>query len=511
MAVAVAPPASKGPQVAKFANLHLRQTKGRWAGERLVYERWQQDFVDEAFSINPATGRRWYREVLLGLPRKNGKSTIAGSVGLYLLVGDGENGPEVYVAAAAKDQARVVFDQQRDFVLTSPTLPDVLQVHRYDITCPENRGVMRVLSSDARLQHGSNPHGNVIDEYWAHNDPDLYLALTSGTAARAQPMTVTITTAGWDPESPLGQLYERSMALPDLEHPTPYLTVARDRDNGFLFWWYGAPEDADPDDPKVWAGCNPASWITPEYLKSERNKPSMREADFRRLHLNQWTSAEQLWLPGGAWAKCLSNVRALDPGLPVGVGIDMGQTHDSTAVVVAQAQGDEVIVRARTWDNPYPKGHTLHDVWKVSVEEIRAHLRDLYQQFPAVMALRDGRKVAGPAFAYDPWHFRESAEELNDDRLNMVEFPQFASRMGPASESLYELITTGRIRHDGDPVLSRHVANATAKLTRRGWVLTKPEGSSRKIDAAVAMAMAVDMALREAPKPKKPPRAPVGF
>lgn len=509
--MAVAQRLTYGPAVAAFCQGNVRHTKGRWGGKPLDYEPWQREFLDEAFSINPDTGLRWYREVVLGIPRKNGKSTMAGGIGLYLVVADGEQGPEVYAAAAAKDQARVVFDQARDFVLTSPTLPDVLQVRRYDITCPENRGLFRVVSSDARLQHGSNPHGNVIDELWAHKDGELYTALTSGTGARLQPITITITTAGWDMESPLGLLYDRALRLDDIERPTPYLTIARDRANGFLLWWFGAPDDADPDDPAVWAGVNPASWITEQYLRTERNKPSMREADFRRLHLNQWTTAEQLWLPKGAWVLGLDPKAVLTDTLPVGVGVDMGQTHDSTGVVVAQRQGEDVVVRARAWDNPYPKGHRLHDGWQVSTEEVRRHLRDLRDAYPVPMAKRDERTVPGPAFAYDPWHFRESAEMLADDGLNMVEFPQYASRMGPASEGLYELVKAGRIKHDGDPVLARHLAAATAKLTRRGWVITKPEGSSRRIDLAVAMAMAVDLAMREAPKRRTKPRAPVGF
>lgn len=294
-----------GPAVTKFARDHIRQTKGRWANLPLTYEPWQREFLNDAFRLDPATGLRLYREVLLGVPRKNGKSTMAGGIGLYLLVADGEQGPEVYAAAAARDQARVVFDQARQFVQASPDLGDVLLVRRYDIHCPENMGVFRVVSSEGRLQHGSNPSGNVIDELWAHNDGgDLYTALTSGTGARLQPFTVTITTAGWDLTSVLGTMYDRAMKLPVVTKPSPYLTIARDDASGFLCYWYAAPDDADPDDPAVWKGCNPSPWVTEPYLRSERNKPGMRDADFRRLHLNQWTTAEQLWLPKGAWNGC---------------------------------------------------------------------------------------------------------------------------------------------------------------------------------------------------------------
>jgi phage terminase large subunit-like protein len=95
----------------------------------------------------------------------------------------------------------------------------------------------------------------------------------------------------------------------------------------------------------------------------------------------------------------------------------------------------------------------------------------------------------------------------------MVDFPQNATTMGPASTQAFELITTGRLAHDGDPVLAEHVANTTAILTERGMKVTKPKKvTPRKNDACVAMVMAVAMAMQEAPKPYvRSPRLPVGF
>lgn len=513
-----------GPRVGAFCFEHVRQTKGRWAGQPLHFEPWQQEFLNEAFELDPATGLRIYHEVLLGIPRKNGKSTMAAGISLYLLVADGEAGPEVYNAAGAKDQARVVFQQAREFVQASPTLPDVLLLKRSEIDCPENHGHLRVIASDAKLQHGSNPSGNVIDELWAHRTDDLYTALTSGTAAREHPFTLTCTTAGFDEESPLGQLYGRALKL-EVEHPTPYLTIARDRENGFLMYWYGVPDERayDVHDPEVVKRANPASWVTVAYLRKEMNKPSMRFIEYRRWHANQWTSSEDAWVDGTLWDACRDELDArgepahpLTTALPVGVAVDMGEVYDSTGRVVAQRQpcwhpdhpvaeclGPMVVVRARRWANPYPPGHSLRGEWRVSTEEVRQDLRDLHEQYPQPMAKRDHRVMPGPAFGYDPWHFRESAEELDDDGLNMVEYPQNAARMGPASEQLLELVKQRRLVHDGDPELRQAVTSAIAKRTRRGWVIDKPKGSTKLIDLAVACAMAVSMAMLEPPKPRR--------
>jgi phage terminase large subunit-like protein len=203
----------------------------------------------------------------------------------------------------------------------------------------------------------------------------------------------------------------------------------------------------------------------------------------------------------------------------------MGEVYDSTGRVVAQrqpcphddhapevCQGDIVVVRARRWANPYPAGHALRDAWRVNTEEVREDLREVRALYPVPMARRDKRIMPGPAFAYDPWHFRESAEELDADGLNMVEFPQNAARMGPASDLLLELVKARRIRHDGDAQLRQAITSATARWTRRGWVIDKPKGSTKLVDLAVACAMAVSMAMLEAPKPRVArKRQAVGF
>jgi phage terminase large subunit-like protein len=109
--------------------------------------------------------------------------------------------------------------------------------------------------------------------------------------------------------------------------------------------------------------------------------------------------------------------------------------------------------------------------------------------------------------AYDPWAFRESAEILQERGLPMVEFPQSAGRMAPASESLYELIIANPARfiHDDDLEMRSQVLAAVAAPTDRGgWRISKRK-SKERIDGAVSLAMMADRAvtLRNAkPQPR---------
>ena len=489
---------SGGPHFAKFTETYCRHTKGRWAGRPVILEGWQREFWWEALEIDPATGLRVYNEVVLGLPRKNGKSTIAAAGGLYGLTAEGEAEPEVYVGAAARAQAGIVMGQSRAMAMRSPRLLDHLLVRRYYLEAPGSGGIMRALSSDGGLQHGLNPSWFIGDELHAHKNPDLWIAMTTGGGAREQPITVGITTAGIAEDGLLGMLYAQihSGSTGTIEK-RPGLTIYRDRDAGFLGWWYGADPDDDIADPAVWLRVNPASWLQDgRYLRQQFTKLRDRGQliEWKRFHLNMMVGVEDQWLPEGAWAKCLSSL-TLDPTLPIGVGIDKGQTGDLSAVVIVQRQGESLVVRSRVFPPNAATGH-------VNTEAIRQHLRDLREAYP-LPAMRDDkthRPVPGPAFAYDRWAFSESAETLDDEGLNMVDFPQYAATMGPASTITYEAIVNGRLAHDGDPVLAEHVRNTTAVLTERGMKVTKPKKMTpRKNDACIAMVMGTAMAMQDAP------------
>ena len=480
-----------------------------------MFEGWERDFWWEALELDPVTKRRVYTEVGLGLPRKNGKSTQAAAAGLYFLTADGEPEPEVYVGAGAQQQAGIVLSQSLSMARQSPALAPYVKVQKYNVECLTNGGRMRALSSDGALQHGLNPSCNLIDELHAHKDSALYTALTTGTGAREEPFTLWITTAGTDDDNLLADLYGQMYSGPgQLEQRSPYLMIYRDRQSGVLIYWYGAPKEADPDDPAVWNGCNPASWLREgSYLAQEHRKLKAKghSLEWRIYHLNQILGVEETWLPDGAWeAQRLGSPAAdpwhgLDAALPIGAGVEKAPASEGGAVVAVQRQGERVLVRAQHFAAQQATG-------RVSVEAMRLALRDLRTRFPAPM-MRDPktrRPVAGPAVAFDPWAFTESADQLEQDGVNMVDFPQAASTMGPASTTTYELVTTSRLVHDGDPVLARHVADTVALLTERGMKVTK--GKKRPNHSCVAMVMAVAMALQEAPVPYvRQPRRAVGF
>ena len=489
---------SGGPHFAAYCERYVRHTKGRWAGRPLVFEDWQREMWWESLEFDPATGLRVYNEVGVGLPRKNSKSTMASAAGLYMLDADGENEPEVYVGAAAKNQAGIVMGQSISMVRRSPLLLDRLKPYRYRIECPRNGGVMRSLSSDGALQHGLNPSANIIDELHAHKNPELYTALTTGTGAREQPFTFWISTAGVAGEGILADLYESMFSGTGTLEERGSLLIYRDRVNGTLIYWWGAPRDADIEDPAGWKACNPASWLQDgRYLAQQFAKLKARGAllEWRRYHLNQFLGTEDTWLRPGAWTDCKGDL-PLNVALPIGVGIDRSPDGEHAAIVVAQRQGDRVVVRSQVFAPETATGI-------VSTEAMRVRLRELRAEYPLPQTADPKTKLPldGPAFGLDRASLGETADVLSDDGLNVVEMGNTAAVMGPPSMTTFELITTGRLIHDGDPILAEHVANTRAKLTERGMQVTRSKhGSTQPNVACVAMVRAVAMAFQDAPK-----------
>jgi phage terminase large subunit-like protein len=467
-----------GERVGKFVRQNVRQTKGRWAGQLLVLEDWQQEFLDELFLVTEDE-RLVYREAMLGIPRKNGKSTLMAALALYGLLASGEHGAEVYVAAGSKDQARIVFNQAKEFVETSPALMKWLRPQRNQILSPSNNGQFRVLASDAPLQHGLNPSLVVIDELWAHKDPELYYALTTGQGARLDPLVVTITTAGFDRESICFEVFERMSRL-----EAEGIEAMREARN--LMRWYCAPEDASIDDEAVWMAANPASWITLEDLRYERR--TLPEFVFRRLHLNQWTDTEEAWVSPGDWDACKGEP-LWDNEHDSWFAIDIGLKRDARAIIWCQWHGDKL--------------HVHHDILvpeagrPTTSQEARGKLMELTSP---VTGLRE--------IDYDPWQFTESAEMLIEMGLPMIEFDQGNATMAPATERIYELIKEGRIVHDGDRTMRAHILGAVISQTERGWRISK-KNSTARIDAAVALTMAADRALLT--RREKPPKRSAVF
>ena len=447
-------------------------------------------------------GTRRYRTVYVEIPRKNGKTTLAAGLALFLLFADKEAGAEVYSAAADREQAAIAFDLAKSMVEGSPRLRGIAEVFKRSIVVPSTGSSYKVISADAHTKHGYNAHGIILDEVHAQPNRDLYDVLHTSTGARRQPVEFLITTAGvYEPQSIAWQLHE-------------YAGKVRDGivdDPSFLPVLYGAPMDADYRDEAVWRAANPGLGISVklDYLAAEAKmaaeQPSY-ENTFRRLHLNQWTQQVTRWIKIEDWNACAGemDLAALE-GKPCYAGLDLSETTDiSSLSLVFPPDEDEpryrvlpffwcpeerLVERSR-------RDRVSYDAWARD-GFIHATEGDVIDyRFIRQRIVELSHTYAIQEIPFDPWNSRQIATQLGEeDGLPMVEFRQGYVSMNEPSKEFERLVVSGGILHARNPVLDWMISNVAVRRDPAGNIKPDKEKSREKIDGVVATVMGVGRAM----------------
>lgn len=473
-----------GELVGDFIEQFCRVTKDGFAhrsGELMQLRPWQSTLTKAVYARRP-DGRRKHRRALIGLPRKNGKSALGSGFGLHglLMFGDGA---EVYSCASDKDQAKIVFSVAKRMVQLDKNLDyeqgGLIKCYRDVLEVPSTGSIYKALSSEAFTKEGLNPSVVIYDELHAAPDDELYDVMSEAMGARRGPMLISITTAGtkYDrngKESICYRLYQYGKKVASGEEHDPTF---------FMAWW-GAPKDCDPGLAETWESANPAydDLLDPEDFSATYKTAVAKGTvnDFKTKRLNMWVSATQAWLPEGAWAKCSSERPWIVPGKGVVLGFDGSRNGDSTALVAATVEPEPKVKVIGLWEKPDPK---IEPDWRVP----RGEVMDVIRQACREMEVRE--------VAADEFIWVGELETLTEEGIPVVQFPQTLTRMGPATQRFYELVSNRQISHDGDPRLARHLENAQLKTDSRGSRLAKDaKNSPRKIDLGVAAVMAVDRA-----------------
>ncbi len=483
----------------RFFERYLVHIKGKWAGEAFRLEKWQQDdIIVPLFGCRRADGSRQYRTCYIEIPRKNGKSSLCSGIALYLLFADNEASAEVYSAAADTKQAAIVFNVAKGMAMASKSLMARGQVFRNSIFVPRTASSYQVLSADAYTKHGLNAHGIIFDELHAQPSRDLWDVLATSTGARTQPLTVAITTAGFDRNSICWELHEYARKIKEG-------VIA---DDSFLPVIYAADETDDWRSPDTWKKANPnlGVSISLDYLKRECDKAGnipAYENTFRRLHLNQWTQQESRWLPMHLWEASAGEVIVESlKGKPCYAGLDLSSTTDITALVLAFPVGDVIKILPFFWlpgDNLHDRANRDHVPYELWVKQglIYATPGNVIDYAFIVAKIAELRKTYSlKELAFDRWGAAKIVQDLQELGLTVVPFGQgFASMSGPSKE-LLRLVMGGKLHHGGNPVLRWMADNAVVKMDPSGNIKPDKSKSTQRIDGIVATVMALDRAMR---------------
>lgn len=488
----------------RFVEL-MPHTKAEWAnaGKKLIIEPWQSFFIGSIFGwTDRTTGLRRYRQAVLFVPRKNGKSQLAAAIGLYMLTADGEAGAEVYSGATTQKQAHEVFTPAQIMAEKTPALRSKygLEVRASVILEKNFRGKFETIIGSPG--DGSSPHCAIVDEYHEHDDDKQVQAMVTGMGARKQPLLLVITTAGSNMAGPCYQMQLDCQAV---------LDGVREDDRVFSLI-YSIDKGDDWRDIKNVIKANPNYGVSINAENLEMQLASAiitprNQSSFQTKHCNVWVGARDAFFNVQKWIDCARpGIRIEDyRGCRAYIGLDLASKTDVTSAaiyIIPENQTPVVIVR-----HYLPEETVLandnYTAWAqegwiiqtpgaiVDQDKIKADLLGHFDDNGNRVAegILDILDVA--EIAIDPHMAVKLTTELLDKQAPIVEMSQSMVNFSEPMKQIEADIIAKKIEHNGCPVMRWMISNVTTKENYKGQVYPRKERKENKIDGAVALIMAV--------------------
>jgi phage terminase large subunit-like protein len=491
-----------------FFPVALRHSSGRWDGQPFHLEGWQAFLIWNLFGWKRLDGTRRFRRAHVSVARKNGKSTIIAGITLLLSL-EGEHDTQGFIGATKLEQAQIVFRMIEQMIGKSSDLSKVTKRTRNNIAIPMFDGYLRPIGSDKPFD-GLNPHIVVFDELhaWKEHHREFYDTMTTGSAARTQPLQLTITTAGSDKS----QLWNEE---------TDYckMVLNQDAEDESLFVYIAEmDEDDDPFDEANWIKSNPNLGVSVsiDYLREQANKAQSRPQErskFLRYHGNRKVSSSETPLTSEIWdglqVDQLTDWKTADC---ICCGIDLGGRNDlaSYALVarfpagsVEDEDGNESPVwryecRVRSFIAEDTKRDLSQQPWANWIYE--GKLTKARYVIPTLRdsLLADADEYGFSKVAFDPYNASQLGDELEQLGLTPAKMPQNYYHFNEPLREFLETVTEKRISHDGsDPVLRWAVGNFVLVRNSQDLIMPDKKTSNDKIDPLVSLVMALRMAMFE--------------
>jgi len=488
-------PRSLGEHVAAYIEAVCVHGPGDVYGQPVRLTGEEVAFLDEAYRIDPATGRRQTDIAVYSRRKGTRKSELGawllvaettGPVRAYLDGGEPVARPPVdpmaLCAATTEEQGDLVYGAFRAIVAASSVLTPLYDVGLEVTYLVGQSGKIELKQSrNPAALDGGRPTFEVGDEGHLWHGPTLeeaFATLRRNLRKRhaAQPWIFLPTTAYAPGQDSIAERLHLAVGK----------RVGRCRQGRTLVDHRQASERWDLTDAVhlreaiIEAGGD-AHWSDTDAIASELADGGATEAEFRRFWLNQPTTVdEDSWLPRGTWEACRRDGFKVDRTRPFRAAMDMALKHDTAALRVGQELDDGAIgTEQHTW---VPLDGDTLDVLAIEQQILDLHNTGNLK-----------------SCAYDPAYFEPSAQRLRDAGVLMVEFPQSNARMVPACGLAYELAVKKALVHDDEPLAAGQVVAAAPKQSGEGWRLSKGR-SKRKIDGAIALVMVVGEILATPPE-----------
>lgn len=460
-----------GERPCRFFPKFLHHVKGMMANKPYEPMPWIQDrFLKPVFGLKRREDDlRLIRTVYIQLSRKNDKTTSIAGTGLYLLGGENEPGAEIYAAAADKDQARILFNIAKTMVSKNKRLSEGFKVYKDAIERPKTDSFFKVISSDAKTKHGFNAHAVLCDELHSWPKEELFDVLDTSTASRLQPLTIIITTPGYNKDSVCYKkyLYSKKIINGEIIDPTFYPII------------FETGPDEDEFNEDVWRKANPGYGLSlrPDFIKAKAYRAKVEPSflnTFRRLHLGRWVDSLTTWIDKNDWNKCSGKTYTLEElaGRTCWVGADIAANEDMVSVVAVFPDGKgNIDILAKHWvtekaANSRKKKNDgidyYHWIEKGYVDLVDGNAYDPDMIVNYIQQINEKCKVV--SVGLDDWNATYIALQLVSIGVNVGRWrPNNWGLWSEPTAKLESMVMAKKINNMGNPVLAWNVENVVIK------------------------------------------------
>jgi phage terminase large subunit-like protein len=490
-------------------------------GKLLVLREWQRVEIRKIFDPVNKNGTRKIRRALLSMARKNGKSALAAALLLCALVGPlAQVNGEVYSAATTKEQAAMVYKMASQMVKLDPELNALCNCldTTKRIVCLHLGSFYQALAAEAGSTHGQNPHFVIYDELAQAKNRDLYDVLNTSFGAQENALMLTISTQSSDSQSVMSELVDDALAIAEgmLDDETFYGKV------------WAADNDDDPWSTETWRKANPALGdfrvlADFEALAAKARRSPSGEASFKNLYLNMRIDGDQAFVSSGDWKACDAFVTDEElEGRPAYGGLDLSGRRDLTALVLNIPLDDgSVAVRSFFWTPQFEiEDREKRDGAHYQAWAKQGHLFILPgKSIDYARVARDIGEITArynvAHLSFDRYRIEDLKRELDNEGLKLAEDADEAGLylaphgqgfkdMAPAIDDLEELIIEHNIKHGGNPLLTYCMGNVRLIRDPADNRKFDKRQQNKRIDGAVALAMAVTSLNRHHETTEKP-------
>jgi phage terminase large subunit-like protein len=520
----------------------LKLSEGQFEGRAFELHPSQAFIIGSLFGWKRADGTRRFRRAYIEQGKGNGKSPLAGGIGLYGMVSDGEAGAQIYAAAAKKEQANILFRDAVRMVEQSPALKKRIEPsggpgREFNLAHHPSGSFFRPVSRDTgKTGSGPRPYFVLADEVHELPDRKIIEMLERGFKFRRQPLLFMITNSGSDRNSVAWEEHEHAVkvAAGHTEAVNDPTFVGEAIDDTTFSYVCALDDGDDPlRDPRCWVKANPllGVTITEQYLTdvvAQAKAIPGQLNGIQRLHFCMWTDAETAWMTRATLEPALGEFDPRDhAGEQIFIGLDLSQNRDITAMASVVRTGTDSNDKPMfdAWIEAWTPGDTLrarelqdkmpYGVWKeqgfihaptgesINYRHVAQTLAEYVERYDVQMV------------AYDRYAFKRFEEDVDAIglRVEFVEHPQGGLKKGKPSEGMVKMaeakrekadglwmpgslrmledaLLEGRIRLQKNPVLVSAMMSAVTEEDKWGNHWLAKTRSINKIDAAVALAMA---------------------